>query len=446
MTSFTRDPAVAEVRTDALHRDPHILEPILDGPGSSAGLAEVARIAFDSLFANKIRSFLTMLGVIIGVASVVTLVALGNGASAAITGQVEAIGTNVLTLIPGSSDDTGPGSASAAQNLTIEDAEAIARLTLPVTGVAPQFGGSGQLVANAADTSAAITGVTADYQPVNNLTVAQGTFISADHVRSVAPVVVLGATLAKTLFGTGQAVGQTVRVGNTTLRVIGVLKAEGGSVFGSNDDAAFVPISLAQRRMFSGRTPDGNGFRVAAITLSAINSADLPAIQRRVELLLRQRHNLAADGSEDDFQVFNQASFLATLTTITTVMTVFLATVAGISLLVGGIGIMNIMLVSVTERTREIGLRKAVGARSRAILLQFVVEALVLSLVGGLIGLALGSIIPLAVTFTGYLNAPITWNAIVMSVGFSMAVGLFFGIYPARRAARLNPIAALRHE
>ncbi|HEY1014171.1 MAG TPA: ABC transporter permease [Herpetosiphonaceae bacterium] len=425
---------------------PLILEPMAESGGRSAGLWEVVRIAFDSLLANKIRSFLTMLGVIIGVASVVTLVTLGNGASAAITGQVEAIGTNVLTLIPGSGGGRGPGNNSQAQNLTVEDAEAISKLNLPVAGVAPQFGGSGQLVAKAADTGASIQGITADYQPVNNLVVLQGSFITDDHVRSMAPVVVLGSQLASDLFGSGQALGQTIRVGNTTLRVIGVLESEGGSAFGSNDDRAFVPISLAQKRMFGARTPDGNGFRVSAITLSALNSDDLPSIQRQVETLLRQRHRVSMDGSEDDFQVFNQAEFLSTLTTVTTTLTLFLAAVAGISLLVGGIGIMNIMLVSVTERTREIGLRKAVGARAQAILLQFVVEALVLSLVGGLIGLTLGSIIPIVVTAAGFLDAPVTWDAIAMSIGFSMAVGLFFGIYPAQRAARLNPIDALRHE
>jgi putative ABC transport system permease protein len=228
--------------------------------------------------------------------------------------------------------------------------------------------------------------------------------------------------------------------------VTGVLAAKGGSAFGSVDDQTFVPISVAQQRLFGGRTPDGNGWQVSAIAMSAFRAEDLDGIQTRIMALLRERHRLAADGSSDDFNVLNQAEFLNILSSITGVLTTFLAAIAGISLVVGGIGIMNIMLVSVTERTREIGLRKAVGARGRDILLQFIVEALVISLIGGLIGLALGGAIALGVTLSGLLRAPITLGAVVLAVGFSLAVGLFFGIYPARRAARLNPIDALRHE
>jgi putative ABC transport system permease protein len=228
--------------------------------------------------------------------------------------------------------------------------------------------------------------------------------------------------------------------------VIGVLSAEGGGGFGSVDDQAFVPITVAQQRLFGARSADGNDYLVSSISLSVIDSDDIDYVQGRIERLLRERHSLAADGSEDDFNVLSQAAFLSTLTTITTSFTLFLAAVAGISLLVGGIGIMNIMLVSVTERTREIGLRKAVGARGRDILLQFVVEALVLSVTGGLIGLALGAVIPVAVTVLGLLEAPVTLSSALIAISFSLAVGLFFGIYPARRAARLDPIEALRHD
>lgn len=445
MTTTIAPAAPPEARPELA--DLPILEPLGAEGNSTVGVGEVVRLAFDSLLANKVRAFLTMLGVIIGVASVVALLSLGNGASDAITASVASTGTNILTVMPGSASNRGPGSTGAAQTLTLADAEAIGRLNLPIVGPAPQYGGSQQLVAPAADVGATVTGIVPDYLTINNLSLQAGSFIDEGHVRGSSTVTVLGSSLANELFGSGEAVGQYVRIGSTRLRVIGVLNEEGSSGFGASvDDQAFVPLSVAQQQLFGARTPDGNGWLVSNIGISVPNSEDMAYVQAQIEQLLRERHNLAADGSEDDFNVLDQASLLSTLNTVTDLLTLFLGAVAAISLVVGGIGIMNIMLVSVTERTREIGLRKAVGARSQDILLQFVVEALVLSTFGGLLGLLLGSAIPITITLLGLLSAPVTASTVLVAVGFSMAVGLFFGIYPARRAAQLNPIQALRHE
>ncbi|MCU0493502.1 MAG: ABC transporter permease [Chloroflexaceae bacterium] len=443
MATLVSDKAPAPTSESA----PLILEPLGDKGASTVGIGEVIRLAFDSLRANKIRALLTMLGVIIGVASVVTLLSVGNGASAAITAQFSGLGTNLLFVRPGAPSNNGPGGSATAQTLTLADSQAIGQLGLPIVGPAPVYGQNAQLVAPAADKSATVNGVTPIYQELQSLALASGSFFDDEQTRSATPVIVLGSTVARELFGSGQAVGQMVRVDNQNLRVIGVLVEKGsGGVGQSVDDQALVPITLAQQRLFGGRTPDGNDWLVSTIQLSVPVTDNIPAVQDRISALLRDRHELNADGTEDDFNVINQASFLTTLNTILGLMTGFLVIVASISLIVGGIGIMNIMLVSVTERTREIGLRKAVGARPRDILLQFVVEALTLSTTGGIIGLLLGSLLPIGLTLTGVLDSPISVSTVVISVGFSMAVGLFFGIYPARRASQLNPIQALRYE
>lgn len=427
--------------------EPITLEPLGNQGATTVGVGEVIRLALDSLLANKVRAFLTMLGVIIGVASVVALLSLGDGASASITGEISSIGTNILTVSPGSAANRGPGSSAVAQTITNSDVEAIRDLGLPAVGPSPQYTGSAQIVAPAADTGVTVVGVEPVYLEIHSLSLESGGFLNDSHVRGASNVVVLGHTVAQDLFGSGEAVGQAVRIKDQRFRVIGVLNEKGSSGPGASaDDQAFVPITVAQQRLFGARTPDGNDWLVSTIALSVPDVDNIDRVEQALETTLRDQHNLAADGSEDDFNILNQASLLDTLSTITDILTIFLGAVAAISLLVGGIGIMNIMLVSVSERTREIGLRKAVGARGRDILLQFVVEAVVLSGLGGLIGLVLGSLIPILTTLLGVLDAPVTSSTIAIALGFALAVGLFFGIYPARRAAQLNPIEALRYE
>ena len=420
------------------------LEPIADEHDGSTSLWEVVRIAFDSLTANKMRSLLTMLGVIIGVTTVIALLSLGDGLNQFLTRQFEAQGTNMLIVQPSVPKGVARD-AAVRPALTQSDVDAIASLNLPLDGLAPQLSFSARITAPAADSDAFIVASTPDLYSQSNMKIASGTFYDQEQMRTAAPVVVLGATLKTTLFGDGDAIGQTVRVKGEALRVIGVLKLQGG-LNNEIDNAGSVPLTLAEQRLGTPRTPDGR-LTVGVITLTAKNRADLPVIQRRIEVLLREQHHLKADGSADDFSVLDLATVIQQAQTILGVMTLFLGSVAGISLVVGGIGIMNIMLVSVTERTKEIGLRKAVGARSSDILFQFIVEATVISLVGGLIGLVLGCGIAFAVTASGLLfDAAVTPGAVLLALSFSTAVGLFFGIYPAQRAARLNPIDALRFE
>ncbi len=419
-----------------------------------ADLLENVRVALDGLLVNKMRSALTMLGVIIGVGAVIALMSVGEGAQVSITEQITSVGTNLLFVSPGATSMGGVrGASGSATTLTYADAEAIAdpRNVPDASVVAPQYGQSTQIIFGDTNINGSVTGVTAEYQEAFGLEVASGSFIAERDMDKRANVAVLGYQAAQDLFGGFDPIGQKIKValsgengGRVSLTVIGVLEEEGDSMMSSTDDAVFVPISTAQTKIFSGRNAQGE-LVVSQVSVVAVSDDQTAAVEDQIDALLRSRHDLDPD-EDADFSVMNQADMLEMASEITGIMTVFLGAIAGISLLVGGIGIMNIMLVSVTERTREIGIRKAVGARKADILTQFLMEAVVLSLLGGLLGILLGMGLAQLVDMTGVMNSLVTLNSILLAVGFSFAIGLFFGIYPANQAAGLNPIEALRYE
>ena len=399
--------------------------------------------ALESLSSNKLRSALTILGIVIGVAAVIAMVSVGRGAQNTITDSIQGIGTNLLFVIRGGSEDV-----RNPKPITLGDAEAIADpFQAPSVGaVAPVLQGSAEITFGGEGTTTSIMGVTPEYEYVRNYQVAEGEYINEEHMLGQASVVLLGPEVAKTLFGrTEGLVGEMVRIEGQPFRVIGVLEAKGGSGFSNVDDQAFVPFSTAQTRLIRRSTND----RVDMLIVSAVDAGSVPEASEEIAQILRTRHR--TEIGADDFTILTQEDFLDVAGTITNVLTIFLGGIAAISLLVGGIGIMNIMLVSVTERTREIGLRKAVGAHKSDILIQFLTESSVLSLIGGLIGIVLGWAIAMIVgQIANANNAPINptigLDIVLIATLFSTAVGLFFGLYPANRAANLEPVEALRYE
>lgn len=412
----------------------------------SRGVVESLRIAVDSLRSNTLRTILTMLGIIIGVASVVAMLSIGAGATASVTERISSIGSNLLTISPGQTS-RGAQASTVSQALTMADAEVLTELP-GIAMIAPTFQGNTQLVAGADNRQATVVGVTPDFFTVRNLTIAQGALIDEADTTELRAVIVLGSTIVEELFGGQNPIGSTIRVDNQIFQVVGVLEesGSGAAAGGSVDGQAFVPIGVAQLKLFGAHTIGSDSLSVSNINVQVTEADQVDTVEALITATLREQHALSQDGSEDDFDVFNQADVLETLNETTSILTAFLGAVAGISLLVGGIGVMNIMLVSVTERTREIGLRKAVGARRSDILQQFLIEASLVSALGGIIGVLLGVGISMLVSLSGLLTPVITLWSIVLSLSVSMAVGLFFGIYPARRAAQLRPIEALRHE
>ena len=395
------------------------------------------KVALRALRRNKMRSILTALGIIIGVGAVIAMVSIGNGAKAQVEAQVASLGENVITVFPGSFTAGGMrGGWGSMSTLTIDDADAIKRETVNVLGVSPEMRDRAQVLANGLNWNTQIMGESPDYSSIRSWPIASGAMFTDQDVRSVAKVAVIGKTVADQLFTDGEELGQTIRIRNIPFKIVGVLAAKGFNLFGQDqDDTVVIPYTSHMKRI--ARRPNINSILVQAASAKTIDK-----VQQDITDLLMQRRK----GREQDFTVRNQVELAQAATATSETMTVLLGAIAGVSLIVGGIGIMNIMLVSVTERTREIGIRLAVGAHGRDVLLQFLIEAVILSSLGGLIGIVIGVGASELVSLKTGWPILVSTTSVVVAVAFSAVVGVFFGFYPARKAAQLDPIEALRYE
>ncbi len=409
-------------------------------------ISDILDETYTALLANKARTSLTILGIVIGIASVIGMISIGQGAQGTIESSIESIGSNLITVSPGAQG--GPGSQvssgrGSAHTLVEADAEAIAKEVANVNAISPELSGRYQITAKGTNTNTSVIGVTDSYPTVRNLEVEEGDFINTQQLKNYSKVAVLGPTTRDDLFGSpadgaSSAIGQTIRIKNVLFKVIGITKSKGGSGFSNSDDTIYIPLGSAQR-FLAGDTYLSN------ISIQATDSESMAQVQEDVTALLLTRHKIN-DPEQADFSIFNQADILATASSITDTFTILLGSVAGISLVVGGIGIMNMMLTTVTERTREIGLRKAIGAKEKDINLQFLAEAVMLTFAGGVIGIILGWLISFGITYFGVLETKITISSILLAFGISASIGIVFGYYPARKASRMSPIDALRYE
>ncbi|MDP2626600.1 MAG: ABC transporter permease [Candidatus Rokubacteria bacterium] len=403
------------------------------------------RIALRALRANPLRSVLTMLGIIIGVGAVIAMVSVGAGAQERVAEQIRALGSNLIIVLPGSVSSSGTRMGLGSRpTITEGDARAVARELAAVQSVAPVLRGTGQVIVGNQNWASVIQGTTPDLEETRQWAAASGRWFTQEEMEGAAKVVLVGQTVVANLFGGGDPVGQVIRVRETPLTVIGVLERKGQSNWGQDqDDTVVIPLTTAKKRVLGPSQPKADSVNV--ITVRVRDGENMKAVEEEMRQLLRQRHRLQAY-QEDDFWVRNLSEMLQAEEESSRILTMLLAAIASVSLLVGGIGIMNIMLVSVTERTREIGLRMAVGARGRDILTQFLVEAVTLSLIGGMIGIVLGVGGSYAIAYLAAWRTLINAQAIVLAFCFSATVGIFFGFYPARKASLLNPIEALRYE
>ncbi len=402
-------------------------------------VANIVKVGLQSIARNKMRSALTMLGIVIGVACVIAMVAVASGASRSIQAQIDALGTNFLMIFPGTTTSSGARMFSGSSNLTVEDAAAIRADCPSVAYVSATARSSAQVVAGELNWATQIQGVDVDFPFIRSWNVSAGDFFTDADVRAATKVAVLGRTVSDALFPAGDAVGSTIRIKNVPFRVVGVLEKKGGSTMGQDqDDAIVAPYTTVMKRL-EGRS------RVGMILAAAKSPDRVGEAQSEIDTLLRQRHRIGP-GQDADFMIRSQEEMASTAAASSKTLSVLLGSVAAISLLVGGIGIMNIMLVSVTERTREIGIRMAIGAKGRHVLAQFLLEAVVLSVVGGLAGIVLG--VGASEIIARYAGWPVALGPgpIFMAFGFAALIGIFFGFYPARRAAALDPIDALRFE